>query len=576
MGNRFTVADFFCGGGGFSEGFKLEGFDIIFALDNWAPARLTFKLNNPNTKIIGLTNHLETMGNILSIEVGKIDEIVDDTDVIIGSPPCVSFSSSNRAGNGDKVLGIKLIEKFLQIVAVKKHKPKSRLKYWLMENVPNSRRYVKSEYRFKDLGLNNKILKKLGIKKKEKNIALSIDLSDDNIYNSVYFGVPQRRERFICGEFPKPKKITVKIEEWVTLVKILNALRNKKPHIYDPNFGTRVPNRIISDHYYDTTIPKTRWEEAKIKKTQARYYGKMHFPEDETQPSRTVLATRSVLSRESMIFSNGIPGHCRAPTIREVACLMSFPITYQFQAKNEAIKHRLVGNAVCPKLAASFARAILEKEGKPIIKKYRIYSPNLDELAVNLRKNPPSEKMARDKHSLSNFSEIVPDLKYKNFRVEMDNNYPKTKGGEVEWRASIHHATGKNDMKKAVPKEKEILNILKQFKDPHRMDGFIREVKKTFDNNIPTALSFQEQHCKALHDKRYLTPRQSLIKVKDVVDKFFPDKEFRESYLSNIRDFKTHKKYMIFDRGEPPQNQIPLRILCALYVTCYISKLTRS
>ena len=28
------VVDFFCGGGGFSEGFRQAGFDIVFAVDN--------------------------------------------------------------------------------------------------------------------------------------------------------------------------------------------------------------------------------------------------------------------------------------------------------------------------------------------------------------------------------------------------------------------------------------------------------------------------------------------------------------------------------------------------------------
>ena len=50
---------------------------------------------------------------------------VPDTDVIVGSPPCVTFSSSNKAGKADKSTGIELIEKFLQIVAIKKHKRSS-------------------------------------------------------------------------------------------------------------------------------------------------------------------------------------------------------------------------------------------------------------------------------------------------------------------------------------------------------------------------------------------------------------------------------------------------------------------
>ena len=35
--NKLTVADFFCGAGGFSEGFNLAGVDVVFGLDNWKP-----------------------------------------------------------------------------------------------------------------------------------------------------------------------------------------------------------------------------------------------------------------------------------------------------------------------------------------------------------------------------------------------------------------------------------------------------------------------------------------------------------------------------------------------------------
>lgn len=46
------VADFFCGGGGFSEGFRQAGFKISFAVDKWKPAVDTFKANKPEAKVI--------------------------------------------------------------------------------------------------------------------------------------------------------------------------------------------------------------------------------------------------------------------------------------------------------------------------------------------------------------------------------------------------------------------------------------------------------------------------------------------------------------------------------------------
>ena len=84
---QITVSDFFCGAGGFSEGFYQEGFDVVFALDYWKPAYITHEHNHKHCKNVFM--------NILDIDtIEKIDEIVPDTDIIIGSPPCVSFSSS--------------------------------------------------------------------------------------------------------------------------------------------------------------------------------------------------------------------------------------------------------------------------------------------------------------------------------------------------------------------------------------------------------------------------------------------------------------------------------------------------
>ena len=35
MLHKYSVADFFCGCGGLSEGFFQAGFDVVFSLDNW-------------------------------------------------------------------------------------------------------------------------------------------------------------------------------------------------------------------------------------------------------------------------------------------------------------------------------------------------------------------------------------------------------------------------------------------------------------------------------------------------------------------------------------------------------------
>lgn len=111
------VADFFCGGGGFSEGFRQAGFNIVFAVDKWEPAITTYKGNKPGVNAI-----LDDVIRISNLPDDEFEALVPDSEVIIGSPPCQSFSHSNKSGNADKSIGIQLIEAYLKIIARKKYK----------------------------------------------------------------------------------------------------------------------------------------------------------------------------------------------------------------------------------------------------------------------------------------------------------------------------------------------------------------------------------------------------------------------------------------------------------------------
>ncbi|MDZ7586241.1 MAG: DNA cytosine methyltransferase, partial [Patescibacteria group bacterium] len=146
---KLRVIDFFCGAGGFSEGFRQQGFDIVQGIDNWQPAIDTHNLNH------GLNDSPKDVLDFWSEDSNDVEEIekLEDTEFLIGSPSCVSFSMSNRAGKADKTLGINLIEAYLRVIAVKKHKKNPVLKGWYMENVPKSRDFIRTEYTFEQLNL---------------------------------------------------------------------------------------------------------------------------------------------------------------------------------------------------------------------------------------------------------------------------------------------------------------------------------------------------------------------------------------------------------------------------------------
>ena len=361
---KLTVIDFFCGAGGFSEGFKQMGFKIIKGYDNWQPAINTFNHNfGTDSKVENILNFIDS--------VEKINQL-PRTEIIIGSPPCVSFSSSNKSGKADKSLGLDLTKCFLRIVAVKKHEKGSILKAWFMENVANSKKYVSQKYSFKDLDLTDWAI----TNGKDPN-AEALNLKDNTeIINSADYGSYQARKRAISGEvinyqkliIPKPtntKSSKGGLPKW----KILGQLLKKMPSPTEQKINNIVTDPIyneiklavskLTDHFYDSGLYQSEWKQSKHYKTNHPFMGRMSFPENRDNPSRTVTATKSGTSREALIYKSEYQrtgnGEYRNPTIREIASVMGFPFTYQFLG-TENSKWRLVGNAVCPSVSRAFAK----------------------------------------------------------------------------------------------------------------------------------------------------------------------------------------------------------------------------
>jgi DNA (cytosine-5)-methyltransferase 1 len=312
-----TILDLFCGAGGFSEGFRQQGFKIELGIDKWSSAVATYSHN------FGVEARLLDLAPLYT-SPKKIDSL-PDTDVILGSPPCVSFSHANASGKADKEMGVLLTKLFLKIVAIKKFKPNSRLKAWYMENVANSGPYLKARYRFRDLGL-GRWAETNGYQADE----IAINLHDCQVVlNSANYGSPQRRVRLFSGEIleqGRERLVFLPISEperthlesaggsspmptFRTLGEIKNALPD--PHAFDKNLFLTDPQypeitiraEDLSDHFYDTGLYECEWEECKYLKTNHPYMGKMSFPENETKPGRTITATRIGVSRELMIFA---------------------------------------------------------------------------------------------------------------------------------------------------------------------------------------------------------------------------------------------------------------------------------
>lgn len=494
------VVDFFCGAGGFSEGFHQAGFNIVRAYDIWEPAIRTHNMNHPSNEQIARYGNVY---DISMLEDEEFEKAVPDVDVIIGSPPCVAFSNSNNSGKADKTLGIKLIESYLRIVARKLFKENTKLKYWVFENVKNVEKYVKSSYTMQELGL-------------EGDDILIVKNESSKVYNVKYFGVPSNRQRYICGFFPEPE---LKLEE--NQVRTLKTVMNSLGHPYekidkyvaDPNYDFKLRGHLLTDHHYIKEIPEFEWEKARRQKQDKGYMGRMSFPENIDKPGRTVMATMSASSRESMIFPYK-KNKYRYPTIREVATIMSFPIDYRFYGESDSVKYKLVGNAVPPMFSNAIAKAIIKNSNCKFNDNFKRKIFNKEFQFVNLNNQRFEVKVEKEKTLKTKYKYHVPYLIVNAFRVELLN---KVEENKVIWKAEIHKSQGKNArMYKNFNYDKNFLSN----EDLMTINNFIEfSIKK-----IGSFSGLQRNLCLTSTrrlEESILGPDELLQKIRELIDKEF-------------------------------------------------------
>ncbi len=522
------VADFFCGGGGFSEGFRQAGFDIVFAVDKWEPAVTTYRGNKPGVNVI-----LDDVIRIANLDDEEFERIVPDSEVIIGSPPCQAFSHSNKSGNADKTLGIQLINAYLRIIARKKYKEGSVLQYWVLENVPSVKEYIKEEYTAEDLGLPG-------------DFVLRPHDGASGIYNAKYFGAPTNRKRYLCGEFPQPIQ-THTDETVVTVRRVLNSLGDPlgdEPRVItDVNYPTlSLPRNQVSDHQYVHELAPFEWKVAKRLKQDKGYMGRMSFPENIDRPSRTVMATMSASSREAMIFGYGNNGY-RLPTVREVASMMSFPIDYRFYGISKGIKHTLVGNAVPPKMSYAIATAIAQAENVPIPEEYPPIHHNPEIPFVDLNGAEVPINIEHPRREVAKFKYHIPYLIINAYRVELTNYHSDFENREFRWDIEIHYSQGKSKASVFTPEIGD-QSICREYYAA--IDEFLAQQQVITFNNFQQAFCMTTENRQAQH---LVGPYELLDRVKEFIDQHLNDDE---------------KKVLIEIDEEP--YKIPQAILIGYYV----------
>ncbi len=167
------MVDFFAGAGGLSCGFTQAGFKVCFANDFEDVCIRTYRYNHPELPSKNVLN--EDIRKIVS----KINEYVpENIDIVVGGPPCQSFSSANQRRIIDDPRN-ELYKYYIE--AIKNICPK----FVLMENVRGM------------MSVANQVVedyKSIRVTKDGKEYSYDVSF---RLLNAVNFGVAQSRERLI-------------------------------------------------------------------------------------------------------------------------------------------------------------------------------------------------------------------------------------------------------------------------------------------------------------------------------------------------------------------------------------------
>lgn len=406
------IVDLFSGAGGLTFGFYYKLVDgefhrtsdeFIFANEFSEPAAKAFVSNFPEINMQNI--------DIRELTEDKINKLIgsNKVDLIIGGPPCQSFSTVGQRRFDDKA---KLYEEYLRILKI------VRPKMFLFENVKGllSMReiYYKTDengniiYTEEEVERGGKTL----IKKKPiiigygdliiEQIKKQFAEIDENFgyeinyktLNAVDFAVPQYRERvFIIGtrkdlklkwdwDFNlKTQKIT--IEEAISDLPIVGEGENKTDYTISPQNDyqslMRKNSNCITQHFCGHYGEKIRTVIKNIKQGQGKddfnsLVDKGVIPEKykltsgyhntygrliANQPSTTI--TNNLCTPSGLRCIHYVQD--RALTPREGARIQSFPDWFKFYGTRTDVTKQ-IGNAVPPLLAMAIAQKIRQILGE--------------------------------------------------------------------------------------------------------------------------------------------------------------------------------------------------------------------
>jgi DNA (cytosine-5)-methyltransferase 1 len=298
----FQVLDLFSGMGGFSVGFKNEG----------------FKVRGIDSDLHCVSSYNSNIGKGSCRQINLCETIPRyRTDILIGGPPCRPWSKLNVKNGREMHPDYFLVDRFR--LGIVRYKPT----FFILENVPE----IKSDRLFQDL------------RNSAKRIGLSTEYLD--VCYADYGAATKRNRLFLFGA----KK--------AVLTHFLNALDGLREQ--ESTVKTAIEKYVdmneaeFPDHiwgHYDT-----------IKNYSDKYdsgkFGWYRLKWDESAPSF------GNISKTYTLHPGWTDGHQRVISVREAMAIMGFDDDYQFPENiGISFKYQMVADAVSPVFSKKCARAL--------------------------------------------------------------------------------------------------------------------------------------------------------------------------------------------------------------------------
>jgi DNA (cytosine-5)-methyltransferase 1 len=336
--SKIAAIDLFCGVGGLTHGFFLEGLKVNAGIDMDLACQYPYEVNNRTKFIQGDVSHMTGQ---------ELNQIFGDSKirVLAGCAPCQPFSTYAQKYDVKRDNKWSLLQQFSRLIR------ESSPEIVTMENVP-------SVYKHEVF---NSFVRSL----ERKGYYVWHDIVDSSLY-----GAPQSRKRMVLlasllGEIELIQPTRKKAKTVRAAIGDLERIQAGQGSLKDPLHSTRSLTAINYERI-KVSKPGGTWRDwpkqlvadchkAESGRTFSGVYGRMEW--DKPAPTMTT---------QFYSFGGGRFGHPeqnRAISLREGAIFQGFPKRYRFLKKDECINFtalgRMIGNAVPVDLGRAIAKSIL-------------------------------------------------------------------------------------------------------------------------------------------------------------------------------------------------------------------------